>query len=333
MMVLFLHEIIMIIIHANDAKIIFNNIIGAIIAVLFVGALSPEINLDKLKKAYYIIAIVVSIGLVYHAILVYGLGRPVTPIQLIPSLISQSTVQWDNKLMRPMSCFIEPQAYATFMTPVIFFLLNEKKMIGALSATICVLLSTSSLGILMCAIMWLVVLVDSNLSIQMKIIIIFGGIAFLAFILNNNIFQFAVNKIENIDTSSDARLSQGFIIYSQMPFWDQIFGVGKCSLVTYILDNNIYVPRMKYATDVGKWSYVTTIAGMLIYYGVFGIFSFAVFVVGQLKKKNFMIREFIILLVILSFGQTILFNVYFVLYYTLLFSLDNNKKRYAIVKF
>ncbi len=51
-------------------------------------------------------------------------------------------------------------------------------MIGALAATICVLLSTSSLGILMCAVMWLVVLVDSDLSLQMKIGIVVLGIAF-----------------------------------------------------------------------------------------------------------------------------------------------------------
>ena len=91
-------------------------------------------------------------------------------------------------------------------------------------------------------------------------------------VLQSNIFQFAFNKIENIDTSSDARLSQGFIIYNQMPFGDQVLGIGKRSLVNYILNHNIYVPRMKYATDVGKWSYVTTIAGILIYYGLAGIF-------------------------------------------------------------
>lgn len=333
MMVLLVHEIIMIFVHSSDAKTIINNIIGAIIAVAIVGTLSSGINLEKLKRAYYIIAVIVSLGLLYHAILVYGLGRAVTPIQLIPGLISHSTLQWEHSLMRPMSCFIEPQAYATFMIPAIFFLLNDKKMIGALAATICVLLSTSSLGILMCAVMWLFVLVDSDLSLQMKIVIVALGIAFLVAVLQSNIFQFAFNKIENIDTSSDARLSQGFIIYSQMPFGDQVLGIGKRSLVNYILNHNIYVPRMKYATDVGKWSYVTTIAGILIYYGLVGVFSFGIFVAGQIKKKNFMIKEFIVLLVAISFGQTILFNVYFVLFYVLLFCLDKDKSRYIVVKF
>ncbi len=333
MMVLLVHEIIMIFVHSSDAKTIVNNIIGAVIAVAIVGTFSSGIDLEKLKKVYYIIAAIVSLGLLYHAFLVYGLGIPVTPIQLIPGLISHSTLQWEHSLMRPMSCFIEPQAYATFMIPAIFFLLNDKKMVWALAATVCVLLSTSSLGILMCGVMWLVVLVDSDLSLQMKIIIVVFGIIFLVAVLKSNIFQFAFNKIENIDTSSDARLSQGFIIYSQMPFRDQVLGIGKRSLVNYILNHNIYVPRMKYATDVGKWSYVTTIAGILIYYGLAGIFSFAIFVVGQIKKKDFMIKEFIVLLVAISFGQTILFNVYFVLFYVLLFCLDKEKSRYIVVKF
>lgn len=333
MIILFIHEIIMIFIHLNDSKTIINNIIGAIIAIIIIGIFSVDINLEKLKKAYYLIAIIVSIGLLYHAVLVYGLGKAVTPIQLIPRLISQSTLQWEHSLMRPMSCFIEPQAYATFMIPAIFFLLNNKKIFWAVAGTICVFLSTSSLGIFMCSIMWLISLVDSNFSLQMKIKIIFSAVIFLVFILNSNIFQFAFNKIENIDTSSDARLSQGFIIYRQMPIQDQILGVGKKSLIDYILNNNINVPRMRYATDVGKWSYVTTIAGIMIYYGLAGLSSFAVFVFGQLKKKNFLIKEFIILLFILSFGQSILFNVYFIMYYTLLFCLDNNKTKYIIFKF
>ena len=81
MMVLLVHEIIMIFVHSSDAKTIINNIIGAIIAVAIVGTLSSGIDLEKLKRAYYIIAVIVSLGLLYHAILVYGLGRAVTPIQ------------------------------------------------------------------------------------------------------------------------------------------------------------------------------------------------------------------------------------------------------------
>ncbi len=333
MMVLLVHEIIMMFIHSDDAKTIFNNIIGAVIAVVIIGTFSSGIDLEKFKKAYYIIAAIVSLGLLYHAFLVYGLGIPVTPIKLIPGLISRSTIQWEHYLMRPMSCFIEPQAYATFMIPAIFFLLNDKKMFWALATTVCVLLSTSSLGILMCAAMWLVVLVDSGISLQKKITIVAFGIIFLAVALKSDIFQFAFNKIDNIDTSSDARLSQGFIIYGQMPFEDQIFGIGKRSLVNYILNHDIYVPRMKFAADASKWSYVTTIAGILIYYGLAGILSFIVFVAGQIKKKDFMIKEFAVLLVAISFGQTILFNVYFILFYVLLFCLDKEKSGYIVVKF
>ncbi len=77
-------------------------------------------------------------------------------------------------------------------------------------------------------------------------------------------------------------------------------GIGKRSLVNYILNHNIYVPRMKYATDVGKWSYVTTIAGILIYYGLAGIFFWNICRRTNKKKKDFMIREFIVLLVAIS---------------------------------
>ena len=66
MMVLLVHEILMIFVHSNDAKTIINNIIGAIIAVAIVGTLSSGIDLEKLKRAYYIIAIIVSLGLLYR---------------------------------------------------------------------------------------------------------------------------------------------------------------------------------------------------------------------------------------------------------------------------
>ena len=77
MIVLLVHEMIMIFVHSSDAKTIINNIIGAIIAVAIVGTLSSRINLKKLKRVYYIIAIIVSFMLLYHAVLVYGLGRAV----------------------------------------------------------------------------------------------------------------------------------------------------------------------------------------------------------------------------------------------------------------
>jgi len=110
-----------------------------------------------------------------------------------------------------------------------------------------------------------------------------------------------------------------------MPTLDKIIGIGKHSLVDYILNNNIYVPRMEYTTNVGRWSYVTSIAGILIYYGIGGILFFVIFVVKQLKKNSFLVREFVLILTVMSFGQTMLFNVYFVMYYTILFLLDTEK--------
>ena len=332
LMVVLMHEVIMLFMQGSEAKTILNNIIGGIITVAIIGTLSIRIDLEKLKKAYYIIAIIVSIGILYHAVLVYGLGRAVTPIKLIPALISDS-IQWERGLMRPMSCFIEPQAYCTFMVPVIFFLLNDKKIVWAALGTGCILLSTSSLGIIMCVIMWLFLLLDSKVSRGMKICIIFCGVMALAVILQSPIFHYAINKIRNIDTSSDARLSQGFIIYRQMPHVDQIFGIGKRSLVSYILDHNIYVPRMRYATNAGKWSYVTTIAGMCIYYGVVGIFAFLFFTLTQLKKKNFLIKEFLILLVAISFGQAMLFSAPFIQFYTILFCLDKDRSHFIRLDF
>ena len=77
---------------------------------------------------------------------------------------------------------------------------------------------------------------------------------------------------------------------------DKIIGIGKHSLVDYILSNDIYLPRMKYAAHVWKWSYVTTVAGILIYYGVAGFFSFIAFIVGQLKKENFAVKKFVLIL-------------------------------------
>ena len=209
---------------------------------------------------------------------------------------------------RPASFFIEPSYYAAYCTPFICILLFDKsvkhigifnkkttKFIFAIFLTLTVLLSTSSLGVVMCTTLWVVYLFRGQKNAVAKIvttaIILFG----LFLITYSDIFLTTVNRFLS-GSSIGPRVLRGFIIFSKESVIEKIFGVGLNNIGNYVEYFSISTPY-----DESDLNYTVTLTNRLISTGLLGTFSLVYFWLNQFLYNKNPTSKVLLLLILISF--------------------------------
>ena len=195
-----------------------------------------------------------------------------------------------------MSFFSEPQAYISFMVPLYILLLKKKNIKFAIPVVISFLLSTSSTGILVVAIITFIWGIKYIKNVKYKVGFMAIFILFLVAFYNLDIFQFAQDKILNINVKNNVRISNGFKLFASLPFDDQIIGIGGGNSAHYWGD---YLSNDNYSNSFAK---------ILIEYGIIGAVALIIFLISQFRERNEVIQLSIIYIIVAMFGQTILFN-------------------------
>ena len=128
---------------------------------------------------------------------------------------------------------------------------------------------------------------------------------------NLSTFDFSSNKIQNIDFSTDIRLTRGYYTFINLPFISKIIGVGFYNLYNFLLNNNLYFSWI-FGSLIPE--YTTGISAILVYFGLvpFVIFLIMLFKHIKLYKNNKYKIMLIGTVIILMSIQTSLFNVWFV---------------------
>lgn len=264
------------------------------------------ISEESFLKAYEVIGIICSIGLLYQALMVYVLKHPVSPIVILSRVFVPKT-NWASNILRPMSFFQEPQAYATFMLPLLAYTLNHKKYLLSIFFVICIFLSTSTTGVIMAVgICLYTALIINKHKLSSYIFLIIMIIMFLL-IVRSDIFIYTINKVINISFNNE-RLSNGFTILKNLDYKQLIFGVGAGNIYNIMFNQSINLPK-----------YYSTFSGIIIDYGILGLFLYCFMLYRLFRRQNKIGRLFVIMIFILSFTQTILFNTAFVNFYTAYF--------------
>lgn len=321
---IFINQLLLIGWNQDSVNVILKNLFEVFLTTGIIVILSNAMRKEYLYKPYAIVGCIAMVGIFIQSFQVHILGNSVVPIQIFPTLLGD-THQWYYYTDRPMSFFVEPQAYATFILPLLFICLERKNLKFAGLITFSVMLSTSSLGIIMSSLIWIMYVINSRFSIKKTIMAIFVIVLFTAMFTQLSLFEHAFSKILATDIDNNARLSQGFEIWLQMPLEDKITGIGKGTLTDYIDEKGIWLKRMPLASNPSKWSYVTTISGTLIYYGIIGAAIFYLMLIKMVRNKKSGFSTFALAIVALSFGQTILFNAWYILWYTMYFCCVNKK--------
>lgn len=263
-----------------------------------------------------ITAVIFMLGILYQSVLIYVMGRSVTPLftgNVLPDTISY----------RPLSFFSEPQAYATYMVAIMLIALYKNEIIFAVIIAFSIFLSTSSLGIAVVAISFVVFILGNNrLSKKKRAIyaILIVAVCALVFTFFSQITEMVFGKIQNINLSNDDRLAKGFIILSKMPFIDILTGIG--------VSNSVYITQLP-LFFAKQAAYLTSFTGVLISYGVVVALVFYCMLVKHVLKKDAELRAIGILIIALTFMQTIFFNYWFFYWYVLYYAVGIDQKRNA----
>ena len=289
------------------------------------------IEKEKFIKMYSMVSVVVSLFIIYQFIQINFFGVSVSPIRLF-SIAKENLHYWNIDTNRPVSFFSEPQAYCSYIIPLLIYKISKKNMKFSVFLTLTILMSGSSQGILVSAFVWSYYIVIQEKRVNSKLGYILMAIIFICILFGTDIFEFALGKIESINIFGyDVRLTKGFMIYTAMPFIDKIVGIGYGNLDTYLRSGLFYFKWMM-LTRPEIFSYITTMANVLVSYGVGGFLFYI-----NIFKKNWDCKEaakiLLLVILIISFSQTILFNAWYVFYWIVfsLYDIDSGGKVHYIV--
>ena len=192
--------------------------------------------------------------------------------------MSENRLDFSN---RPSSFFMEPAAFVAFMYVPLAFSLIEKKYIWSFIIILANFLTTSTTGILTSFIMLGVYVFSQKISLKIRILVIMlGAILFLS-LANVEAFQAGVSKMEETDTESNIRLSQGPYIVSTMQQDEYLFGASYHDAYHYCLAGR--APMVVFYTES---VFMSTFWFILLHYGVTGMVLYLMFYFRFIKKER-----------------------------------------------
>lgn len=331
MLIFFIYTfMIQLIFHSKDSTL---NIIGSMFfSLFFISGLSYKMDFDVLYKSYKYIGIVVSLIIVFQYIQIFIFGRSIRPsISLFPTLTT-GVMEWERYLDRPCSLFSEPQAYASYILPLVVMALSKKEIKFSIFLTLSVILSTSSQGIIIVIILWTMYGNKYIKGLFSKILVyIFIALnCFMFFMLPY--FEFTRDKILSTDFSNNVRISRGFKTYFALPLYEKLFGVGYLNQQGYLTNARIYLEWFN--LSIIK-EFITTASGVFVYFGFLSGVLLILLLIRYYRNGDNKAKMFCIVIVISMFSQAILYNAWFNFYLIFAFNLleRNNTKDVWILRF
>lgn len=277
-----------------------------------------EFNFQSSVKIYFWVCCLSAIYLYIQVFAYYGVSillpipRNYSNILFAYSESTETAYYYHMFGFRPASIFTEPSFYADYVAPFIAILLfypgnlclfkkNEKKrrMLMAIFMSISIILTTSNMGVLYCALLWTYFFLKDTsilkIKLQYKLLILMFIFGFLIFVLNSEAFSFLINRLM-AGGSIGPRVLRGFLIYDNLPFINKIIGVGLNNIENCVKALNIYT-----IYDELDLNYTVTLTNRLITTGVLGLCSLIYFWVVQFLAKKTTVQRVLLLLMLISF--------------------------------
>lgn len=275
---------------------------------------SQPFDEDRLYKYWKIAGAIFSIGIIYHVFQIYFLGQSISAITIIPGYELRSDDAFDQ--LRPSSFFAEPAAFVNSMLPLLFLSLKRKDYRWAFFCTVSILLSTSTVGVFLSGILWMMSLIskkDSKKSAVTKILII---LPVLWMFVNLDVFSETQSKFLAVtegESSFGARVLTGFEIVGRMSFSDLIFGTRYNDVASFVSNN---IDNYAGCENVLRYWYfqrlfLNTFSRLIFQYGIVGLFLFLTPLILFLRKKLYEAKSLVVMILVAIFGQTMLLNAYF----------------------
>jgi hypothetical protein len=312
----------------------FNNTINALLILSLISAIIPMLYKKLFINVYMIVGATLIVVLFYQSIYYYIYGLDVVQIVILP--LPNNLLHYWNYLQggRPSALFAEPQAYASYLLPLLIILIQKKKTLFALLLTISLILSTSSLGIIVAVIIWLGSVIYSNSKILVKmfifIFIVMGSILIIQF----PIFEYSIEKIMDINVFENIRLTRGFALVMYMDFNEFLFGLGAGEIQSFVISHYNELPFWVTTTSEFNIGYATTTSAIILQYGFISFITYIFMHYRNYKAHDKSMKIFAVILFVIPFLQTMLFSVIFIFYYLINYmNYDKNNDDYIYIKY
>ena len=296
---------------------------------------------DYVIRVYSFIVILVTFIFFIQYFIFIIFGKPL--MLLIPGTTLNYSATNSNELMnytldrintgyyyRPCSIFIEPGYQAMYCIPFVGIKLfsndqiNRFDIFQALLVSVSMILTTSSMAIFSCFIIWVVFIIrlftHTNTrmlrSFLFTIPLLFIG---LYFVLHSSgvliSIQIKTRSVQNISESSSFtwRVLRGFECFKGIGFFQQLFGCGYGDVSNYLHSINL---KTIYDTNLTMIDYMSGFFYMLCSIGIIGavILTSLIFPYINKAKKNPKVRILTICLLIIMLTAAVFDTDKFFLY-------------------
>lgn len=287
----------------------FRQLFITIALIVAIVIISQYIDYKLFYKVFSLLVILSCVGLLYQCVQVY-IFKSTTRMIVIPgiyTLLSPASKRYIDALynrMRPSSFFTEPSLFSNFTIPLTIIALKEKNYKLAVLVTACNILTTSTTGIFLSLFIWIywIFFVASKRWIKILTAVLLVFVCFI--IVQSSFFQFALSKIRSTDYSTNERIASGFTVFIQMPIADKITGIGLENVDNYIENENISMSSVMVTAE----GYVTSVFGNFAKTGIIGGALYLILCIRMLSSKDQYTILVAIVILLLSFIQTISFN-------------------------
>lgn len=328
-----LRDVLRFLIGYDDIQTQLNRLIEYVIVFLVVLAICSEgFNEDKLYKSWKIAGLIFSIGLIYQLFQIYVLGQRVTPISIIPGYdIRPNGIAL--LVSRPSSFFAEPASFVNAMIPLEFMALRRKEFKIATVVSLIIISSTSTVGIVLSAILWWTALWRKEAKAKTKVISILSIIVIIYVFSNFSIFDSSASKLLQVaegGSTFGSRVITSFEIVHAENLVQKIIGTEYNDVNSFISQHSSQfssdsVVNMYWNGGRGN-VFLNTFGQLMLRYGIVGLILFLMPLLQYLKSSTYQAKPFVIMVIAAIFGQSMLLNSYYFMVIMILILYEHYKK-------
>lgn len=276
-----------------------NNLYSIVISFLVIIISTRYVSIGCFIKTNLFLGIIASIVCVAQRILIFVTGISYVDV-FIPGLPLIRDIDTFT-LNRPSSFFTEPAHLSIFLLPIAYYLLLWKKYLYLALISLAIIASGSSTGFILLILVYLYYLFTAEVKrkyvfgfiLGLVVVFVLISISFPELISDN------INKLSNVDASSNVRLLGALDYLSMFNFKNTIVGLGLNQLADYLYVNGVF--------PEDNPNYANAFLYMLISYGLLGLITFIMYLY-KLWKSNLKARGFFLILLGVIFSDQILFN-------------------------
>ena len=280
-----LHEIVLFVTMTTIPSYHFNHIVEIALYLFALGFVIPALNYKKLITSIVLITVIVSLGILYHFLIIQT-GGIVQTIRIPFLPIDQAF--GERELLRPTSFFTEPSYYGTFMMVPLFLALIYRKYWLAVVCVGMVFLSTTITGVIGCVGIISFYFVTKKEG-KIKSLIIFPTVvAAMGYALMNfGIFGETSAKIENQRANIETvdRVYNGILLFDKMEKQYLILGINNSNCSDYANENHLMgslIPLFEGSDQI----YLPSFWDILYKYGIVGLILYLLVFYRLYKKEK-----------------------------------------------